>query len=131
MPSTYIHLSGAAVKKALLRKHGLDQGAVDPTIVTCPRCNAPNEPNASTCVKCRSALRLEDAMTITDLHRRMKEQEEALDLVTKKLERLQVRSHPLTLVGGAGLTDEEVDKIIENKKGLVERLKEHGLVSEN
>lgn len=89
MPSTYIHLSGEAVKKALLAKHGLDQAVTDPKIVPCPRCKAPNEPNASMCVKCASAMNLEDAISISDIKDEMHEQSELVQKLQAKIDLMQ------------------------------------------
>lgn len=83
-PSTYIHLSAKAVKKALLAKHGMKQKTEEPRIIFCPRCNTPNQPSASLCVRCRSALTVKDAFSISELKEELKEHEETFDLMTKE-----------------------------------------------
>ena len=84
-PSTYIHLSGEAVKKALLQKAGVQQKAeAEPKVIMCPRCKCPNEPNATICVKCKSVLRLQDAVSISTVQKKLEGQ-------NKTIEKMQVQ----------------------------------------
>ena len=64
MPATYIHLSGADVKKKILQKAGLEekdpepgQRPLDP--VKCPRCGLLNPKGFYTCSRCNSPLSAE------------------------------------------------------------------------
>jgi len=67
-PSTYVHLSGETVKKALLEKAGLKQKAQqEPALIMCPRCGNPNQPGASLCVKCKGVLKIQDAISINGI----------------------------------------------------------------
>ena len=61
MPATYIHLSGADVKKKVLQKAGLQEietpageRLLDP--VKCPRCGLLNQKGFYICVRCNSPL---------------------------------------------------------------------------
>jgi hypothetical protein len=61
MPATYIHLSGADVKKKILQKAGLQEAEdlpgdrfLDP--VKCPRCGLLNERGFWTCARCNTPL---------------------------------------------------------------------------
>lgn len=84
-PSTYIHLSGEAVKKALLQKAGVQQKAEpEPKVIMCPRCKCPNEPAATICVKCKSVLRLQDAVSISTVQKKLEGQ-------NKTIEKMQVQ----------------------------------------
>ena len=66
MPATYIHLSGADVKKKILQKAGLEaedepagERPLDP--VKCPRCDTLNSTDSMYCKRCSMALS-KDAM---------------------------------------------------------------------
>ena len=79
-PSTYIHLSGEAVKKALLQKAGVQQkGDAEPKVIMCPRCKCPNELNATLCVRCKSALRLQDTVSISTVQKKLEEQNSVIE----------------------------------------------------
>jgi integrase len=61
MPATYIHLSGADVKKKILQKAGMaaeeipaGERPLDP--VKCPRCGMLNQKGFYTCVRCNTPL---------------------------------------------------------------------------
>ena len=64
MPATYIHLSGADVKKKILQKAGLvepdkvaGERPLDP--VKCPRCEALNTTDSMYCKRCSMPLSAE------------------------------------------------------------------------
>lgn len=79
-PSTYIHLSGEAVTKALLQKAGVQQKTeAEPKVLRCPRCKCPNEPSATLCVKCKSALRLQDAVSISTVQKKLEKQNNTIE----------------------------------------------------
>lgn len=88
-PSTYIHLSGEAVKKALLQKAGVQQKVeAEPKVIMCPRCKCPNEPNATICVRCKSVLRLQDAVSISTVQKELEEQRQQLSSLTSQVGQL-------------------------------------------
>ena len=88
-PSTYIHLSGEAVKKALLQKAGVQQKVeAEPKVIMCPRCKCPNEPNATICVRCKSVLRLQDAVSISTVRKELEEQRQQLSSLTSQVGQL-------------------------------------------
>lgn len=88
-PSTYVHLSGETVRKALLEKAGVEQKSVqEPTVIMCPRCKRPNEPTATLCVKCKSALRLQDAVSISAVQKELEEQRQQLSSLTSQVGQL-------------------------------------------
>lgn len=73
MPATYIHLSGADVKKKILQKAGMaaeeipaGERPLDP--VKCPRCGMLNQKGFYTCVRCNTPLSAE-AMRETQMVR--------------------------------------------------------------
>jgi integrase len=79
-PSTYIHLSGEAVKKASLQKAGVQQKTeAKSSIIMCPRCNCPNASNATICVKCKSFLKLEHAVSLVDIQKQVEAQSKTID----------------------------------------------------
>lgn len=99
-PSTYIHLSGKAVQKALLQKHGITQKTEEPRVVFCPRCNTPNQPNASLCVKCKSVLKLEDAVSISGIQDELQHQYEIMNRMQCKIDVLNTHLAKITASGG-------------------------------
>ncbi|MGP8137728.1 tyrosine-type recombinase/integrase [Methanoregula sp.] len=61
MPATYIHLSGADVKKKILQKAGLEEKEPEPGSrpldpIKCPRCGLLNPKGFYTCSRCNSPL---------------------------------------------------------------------------
>ena len=91
-PSIYIHLSGEAVRKALLQKAGVQQKAeAEPKVIMCPRCKCPNEPTATLCVKCKSILRLQDAVSFSTVQRELEEQRQQLSSLTSQVDQLTSR----------------------------------------
>jgi integrase/recombinase XerD len=79
-PSTYIHLSGERVKKALLQKAGVPQKTdVESKVLMCPRCGSPNEPTATLCLKCKSVLRVQDAVSISNLQKKLEDMQRQID----------------------------------------------------
>jgi len=84
-PDHYIHLSGEAVKKALLQQHGLKPKAEEPRVIFCPRCNTPNSPSASLCVKCKSFLKVEDAVSIEDKFNSLKTELDSMKQMIAKI----------------------------------------------
>jgi site-specific recombinase XerD len=123
-PSTYIHLSGGAVTKALLQKAGVQQKTeAELKVIMCPRCKCPNEPNATLCVKCKSVLRLENAVSISTVQKELEEQRQQLSSLTSQVGQLTSRLSmmrtpiPTKEVMRDG---EKTAKILE-KEGLVTR----------
>jgi integrase len=112
-PSTYVHLSGETVKKVLLEKAGVNQRAQQqPVVITCPRCGNPNQPNASLCVKCRSILKVQDAVSIDEMRR---------DINTLK--------SMLIDPGHRFKTIEDLESTIASQKRIIEELRKHGLTT--
>ncbi len=68
MPAVYVHMSGATVKRAILRLHGLedDSAAPDNQLArrNCPRCQALNEATGKICKKCLMPLDSEIATRV-------------------------------------------------------------------
>jgi len=65
MASVYVHLSGRALDKDLLRLYGLepeDKKEAKLKTVQCPHCRALNTTIARVCVNCRMPLTVEEAM---------------------------------------------------------------------
>jgi ribosomal protein L40E len=87
-PSIYIHLSGDTVRKALLEKAGLQKPEAEPKVIVCPRCQCPNEPNATLCVKCKSVLRLQEAVSISTVQKELEEQRQQLSSLTSQVGQL-------------------------------------------
>lgn len=121
-PSTYVHLSGEAVKKALLQKAGVQQKAEDepkPKVIMCPRCKCPNEPTATLCVKCKSVLRLQDAVSISGLLEQIQKLEarnKELQGLKEKIEGPKFRSTLIEELGKLGL----VTRVGPDKKPILE-----------
>jgi ribosomal protein L40E len=112
-PSTYIHLSGETVEQVLLEKAGLNQKAQQElTVIMCPRCGNPNQPNASLCVKCRSILKVQDAVSIDEMRR---------DIDTLK--------SMLIDPGQRFRTIEDLESVITSQKHIIEELRKHGLTT--
>jgi integrase len=87
-PSTYVHLSGETVKKALLEKAGLKQKVqVEPAVIMCPRCGNPNQPNASLCVKCKGVLKIQDAVSMNGLLEQITKLNEKIERMTPEFAR--------------------------------------------
>jgi hypothetical protein len=124
-PSTYIHLSGEAVKKALLQKAGVQQKAkAEPKVIMCPRCKCPNEPTATLCVKCKSVIRLQDAVSLSAFQTRLEEQ-------TKIIEKLQVQVGQLSSAYVYTVFRREPTPELSKKSGeYMKQLKDAGLVAE-
>jgi hypothetical protein len=87
-PSTYVHLSGDTVREALLEKAGLQKPEAEPKVIMCPRCKCPNELNATLCVKCKSALRLTGAVSISAVRKELEEQKQQLSSLTSEVGQL-------------------------------------------
>jgi integrase/recombinase XerD len=87
-PSTYVHLSGETVKKALLEKAGLKQKAQEePAVIMCPRCGNPNQPNASLCIKCKGVLKIQDAVSMNGLLEQITRLNEKIERMTPEFAR--------------------------------------------
>jgi site-specific recombinase XerD/ribosomal protein S27AE len=79
-PSTYVHLSGETVRNALLKKKGVQQkSAQEPLVTMCPRCGSPNQPDASLCGKCKSVLKLEHAVSMSTVQKKLEEQNKTIE----------------------------------------------------
>lgn len=116
-PGTYVHLSGEAVKEALLEKHGLKHKPEKLKIVFCPRCNSPNQPDASLCIKCRSVLKLEDAVSIHDLR--------------NKVQSLQLQVEALSTLMTPYTDLDHLRSLAETKRRIIKTLKKRGLTVKN
>ncbi len=91
-PNTYVHLSGETVRRVLLEKAGAQQKTVqEPTVIMCPRCGSPNQPDASLCVKCKSVLKLEHAVSISTVQKELEEQRQQLSSLTSQVGQLTSR----------------------------------------
>jgi integrase len=90
IPSTYVHLSGRDVDKAILCLNGIEQeGHKDiPEFlpIMCPRCQQANDATLRFCGKCGLPLRIEAALELE------KTRKEADDLMSKLLEDPEVRT---------------------------------------
>ena len=91
MPATYIHLSGADVKKKILQKAGLQEAEVpagerplDP--VKCPRCGLLNQKGFYTCARCNTPLSSE-AMRYIKLGRELLEDPDMMIEYARKKKR--------------------------------------------
>ena len=91
MPATYIHLSGADVKKKILQKAGLQEAEdlpgdrlLDP--VKCPRCGLLNERGFWTCARCNTPLS-PDAMRYLQVGREILEDPDLLMEYARKKKR--------------------------------------------
>jgi hypothetical protein len=115
-PSTYVHLSGETVKKALLEKAGLKQKVQEePAVIMCPRCGNPNQPNASLCVKCKGVLKIQDAVSI--------------DGIVAEIGTLKSMLGVLMGLQTRKMDFEEIKKLAEGNKAFVELAKKHGLTT--
>jgi hypothetical protein len=54
----------------------------------CPRCKCPNEPTATLCVKCKSVLRLQDAVSFSTVQKELEEQRQQLSSLTSQVGQL-------------------------------------------
>jgi site-specific recombinase XerD len=119
-PSTYIHLSGETVRKALLEKAGLKQKAQqEPALIMCPRCGNPNQPGASLCVKCKGVLKIQDAISINGI---------VAEIDTLK-SMLGVAMGLQTGYPAKRMTFEEIKQLADGNKAFVELAKKHGLTT--
>jgi site-specific recombinase XerD/ribosomal protein L40E len=70
MASTYVHLSGRDVDKALLRLNGIpmdeEEGEEQFKVKICPRCQVKNSPTAKLCDACGLALEVKAAVEIDE-----------------------------------------------------------------
>lgn len=62
MPSTYVHLSGRDVDKALLRIHGMVEERDEDGFVACPRCGERTKEGSKFCLECGMPLDLRHAL---------------------------------------------------------------------
>ena len=118
-PSTYIHSSGEAVKKALLQKPGVQQiSETEPKVIMCPRCKCPNESTATLCVKCKSVLRLQDAVSISTVQKELDKQRQHLSSLSSQVARLTYEMKLRTR------TNFQTSEVKENK--TLKQLKDEG-----
>lgn len=126
-PNTYVHLSGETVRKVLLEKAGAQQKTVqEPTVIMCPRCGSPNEPDASLCLKCKSVLKLEHAVSISTVQKRLEEQKNLI-------EGLQAQVGQLTSAYATVLRRAPTPKLSETAREnsrVMRRLKDEGIVAD-
>ncbi len=62
MPSTYVHLSGRDVDKALLRIHGMVEERDEDGFIACPRCGERTKEGSKFCLECGMPLDLRHAL---------------------------------------------------------------------
>lgn len=89
MPSVYIHLSGADVKKKILQKAGMEAAEIpagerllDP--VKCPRCGMLNPRGISICGRCNSPLTAEAMRELNILKALVDDPDFLMELANKK-----------------------------------------------
>lgn len=66
MPSTYVHLSGRDVDKALLRIHGMVEEKDEDGFIACPRCEKQAKEGSKFCLECGMPLDLGSALKIEE-----------------------------------------------------------------
>jgi len=91
MPSTYVHLSGREVDKAIIEMNGLEDKRAEKKearVKVCPRCEAINDVNDVYCSKCSFILDEKEAVKV-DSER--KEEEQMTQLAKKILNKLSER----------------------------------------
>lgn len=115
-PSTYVHLSGKTVKKALLRKHGLkEEEPEEPRVVFCPRCNVPNQPEATICSQCKSVLGLQKAVSLTELGDRVRDLQQKYDSL-------------MEIAMTTSRTRSDVEKLLKQQQRILEKIEREGYV---
>lgn len=90
----------------------------------CPRCKCPNEPSATLCVKCKSALRLQDAVLISTVQKELEEQRQQLSALTSQVGQL---TSMLGMIRGPKVPGKEAREAGERAARLLEK---EGLVAE-
>jgi integrase/recombinase XerD len=87
MASTYVHLSGRDVDKALLELNGIsvEKAGKEPTFraILCPRCKNRNSPESNFCNSCGLALDLKAAMELDEI---VTWEDKMMDQLTKRPE---------------------------------------------
>jgi hypothetical protein len=68
-------------------------------------CGSPNEPNAALCVKCKSALRLQDAVSISTVQKKLEDQNKTIEKMQSQLDVLNRYMN--------GILDEEDERDVE------------------
>lgn len=91
MPSTYVHLSGKEVDKAILEMNGLEDKKAEKgeaRVRVCPRCEAINDVNDVYCSKCSFILDEKEAVKVDS---EKKDEEQMTQLAKKILNKLSER----------------------------------------
>jgi len=116
-PSTYVHLSGETVKKALLQKAGVQQKAeAESKVIMCPRCGSPNQFDASLCIKCKSVLKLEHAISISGFQKKLEEMQTQIKQYEGTLYNVTREFMTMLVVVGEKEGDNALLKMIEDTK---------------
>lgn len=89
MPSTYVHMSGRDLDKAILQVNGISTESIKKEEVimqpvNCPRCQERNSPGSKYCCKCAAIL---DARTVMENEQQRREEKTELD-IARQLTRL-------------------------------------------
>jgi phage FluMu protein Com len=79
-------LSGETVRNVLLEKKAVQQkSAHEPLVITCPRCGSPNQLDASLCIKCKSVLKREQAISISAVQKKLEEMQAQINMMMQGL----------------------------------------------
>lgn len=123
----YDHLTSTDLKDALLRQEGLigEKKRDLSSVILCPRCNAPNDKDASFCSRCKSVLTLEKALRFEEVEQKISR----LNDLEKKVSQLEDQ---LILAGisRVGMTPEEEQRFIMAHKNFEKRMAEKGWLVE-
>ena len=86
MPSTYVHLSGRDVEKAVLAMNGLTPKKEDetPKPIKCPRCEFINQPDSKNCIRCYQILTETEAIKHDQLRNKQAILNTVMDRLIKK-----------------------------------------------
>jgi len=132
MAAVYVHLSGRDLEQPMLKLYGLEnedkpkEALLKPS--KCWKCGAMNPTDASVCTQCGVFLKVEAAVQAEqDREKELDEFKNRLTEMEREMERLRLHSAPVT--NAPKLTDKEIDRIIENRKELLRKLEEQGLVT--
>jgi hypothetical protein len=82
MPSTYVHLSGRDIDKAVLRAQGVefeDEEKHKTQVQKCPRCQRINTPQSVFCVNCGAALNIQAVKEIEQEKTTLEEMKEEIN----------------------------------------------------
>ena len=69
---------------------------VESKVLMCPRCGSPNSPEATLCLKCKSVLRVQDAVSFSAVEKKLEEQDKAIEMMQASLDSLGQRLKELS-----------------------------------